>query len=288
MAKIKSRTKNRAPKKIQQEKEVIVLDDQQGLIFENEKQIFAYFEKYIEKLEEEYQSVRIENDFSDSEQAKMEEHLEPTLEQPDQIWRDEKTFEDLMIFHFIRKWTDGKIDFYYVVTSLVSSEEEYPTFVFTHFPTKDPELLHNYQRGELVYDREVEKVQAGSIDGDALGEGDPLAVGLYRSMMKLRSDKDLPESEFKKYQELRDETIESADEIWRKTDMDGNILVTFIKDYPDHETPHLVYVVITQEEEQANLHSILYSFPTNDENLIDRYRQGENLQAEEVSQESSH
>lgn len=288
MAKTKSRTKNRAPKKIQQEKEVIVLDDQQGLIFENEKQLFAYFEKYIDKLEEEYQSVRTEGDFSDAEQSEMEEYLESTLEQPDQIWRDEKTFEDLIVFHFIRKYTDGTIDFHYIVTSLVSSEEEYPTFVFTHFPTKDHELLHNYQRGELVYDREVEKVQVGSIDGDALGEGDSLAVGLYQSMLKLRSDRDINESDFKNYQDLRDETIESADEIWRKTDMDGNILVTFIKDYPDHETPHLVYVVITQEEEQANLHSILYSFPTNDENLIDRYRQGENLQAEEVSQESSH
>lgn len=32
----------------------------------------------------------------------------------------------------------------------------------------------------------------------------------------------------------------------------------------------------------------MFSFPTNDESLVDRYRHGENLHAEEVVQESSH
>jgi hypothetical protein len=36
------------------------------------------------------------------------------------------------------------------------------------------------------------------------------------------------------------------------------------------------------------VHSLLFSFPTSDTYLLDRYRQGENLQAEEVVQESSH
>ncbi|NQZ19758.1 MAG: peptidase, partial [Bdellovibrionales bacterium] len=38
----------------------------------------------------------------------------------------------------------------------------------------------------------------------------------------------------------------------------------------------------------TNSHALLFSFPTSDETLVDRYRHGENLQADEVIQESSH
>lgn len=120
-------------------------------------------------------------------------------------------------------------------------------------------------------------------------EGDPLAVGLYKAMMKVRTEKDIPQEKFQDFADLREDTIESADEIWRKTDTEGHVLVSFIKEYPDHEeVKDLVYVAVTQEDEETNVHSLLFSFPTNDEALVDRYRQGENLQAEEVSQESSH
>ncbi|MBO9668798.1 MAG: peptidase, partial [Bdellovibrio sp.] len=67
------------------------------------------------------------------------------------------------------------------------------------------------------------------------------------------------------------------------------VLVCFIKEFPDHETAKdLTYIAVTQEDEETNVHSLLFSFPTTDSTLADRYRQGENLQAEEVSQESSH
>ncbi|MGZ3795811.1 MAG: PBECR2 nuclease fold domain-containing protein, partial [Pseudobdellovibrionaceae bacterium] len=113
-------------------------------------------------------------------------------------------------------------------------------------------------------------------------------MGLYIAMMKVRGEKDIPQELFQDFADLREETIESADEIWRKNDLEGNVLVTFIKEYPDHETKDLIYIVVTQEDATTNVHSLLFSFPTTDSTLADRYRQGENLQAEEVTQESSH
>ena len=108
-------------------------------------------------------------------------------------------------------------------------------------------------------------------------------------MARLRGEKDIPQDKFQEFADLREDTIENADEIWRKNDLDGNVLVSFIKEYPDHETiTDLTYIAITQEDEESNTHSLLFSFPTNDRTLVDRYRQGENLQAEEVSQESAH
>jgi hypothetical protein len=47
-------------------------------------------------------------------------------------------------------------------------------------------------------------------------------------------------------------------------------------------------MVVTEEDTEAQVNSLLFSFPTKDETLVDRYRQGENLEAEEVATESSH
>ena len=130
----------------------------------------------------------------------------------------------------------------------------------------------------------------GGIEGDALSEGDDLALGLYKAMLIVRSTSDIEESLFQNYAELREETIEEADEIWRNTTSNGYTLVTFIKDFSRAEegAEHLYYMAVTLEDEGTNSHALLFSFPSNDENLVDRYRHGENLQAEEVIQESSH
>lgn len=283
------KTKSRGKKKQATEsKELIIIDEAAGLIFESEKELFAYFAPYIEKLEKNYQSLRTQDDFTDMVQVKLETHLEVALDEPDEIWKDEKTFPDLVIHYFIKKIDSDIGEFHYIAVTYVSTEDHYPTFVFHHYPTKIKSMLEASRSGEIIYDRKYEKLQTSAIEGDAVMEGDPLAMGLIDSMLKLRSDKDIPESDFKKFADLRDETIETGDEIWRKNDLEGNVLVTFIKEFPDHEVKDLFYIVVTQEDPQSNVHSLLFSFPTIDKTLVDRYRQGENLQAEDVEQESSH
>lgn len=264
----------------------IVIDQQAGLVFHSEKELYDYFRPQIEALEKEHQSWRKDDDIMEEDVPGLGEHLDHTLDEPAEIWYDEKTFKEFPIFHFIRPLDE--LDAFHVAVTYVSSDDE-PTFIFLHFVTKDLELASRYRRGDLVYDRAFEEVGFGAIEGDALSEGDPMAIGLFLSMLKLRAETDVP---FEKFGELgaecREETIESADEIWRTNDLHGNTLVTFIKDFPDHEINDLFYVAVTQEDSQSNVHSLLFSFPTTDANLLDRYRHGENLQAEEVSQESSH
>lgn len=289
----KSRTKSRAKteksKTEESEKEYIVIDEAQGLIFESEEDLFGYFQDTIDALEHEYQSLLSDTDFTDEEQVELETYLDTTLDEPDEVWMDDQTFKDLIVYHFIRAFEHAGQPLTYVASAYVTTEEEFPTFVFIHFPTRDKNMVENYQRSELVFDKGFERTLKGAIDGDALGEGDPLAMGLYNAMLTVRSEKDIGEDQFQEFAELREDTIENADEIWRKNDLDGNILVSFIKEFPDHETQKdLGYVAVTQEDTQTNVHSLLFSFPTTDTSLVDRYRQGENLQAEEISQESSH
>jgi len=263
-----------------------VIDRPAGLVFATEKELYQHFQPKIDFLEQQYQTLVKDDDLKEEEVPKVGKLLDLTLDEPAEIWHDDKTFKEFPIFHFIRPLDD--LNAFHVAVTYVSSDDE-PTFIFLHFVTKDLELVSQYRRGDLVYDRTFEEVGFGAIDGDALGDGDPVAMGLFLSMLKLRAETDVPFEQFQNLgEECREETIETADEIWKANDLRGNTLVTFIKDFADHEIKDLHYVAVTQEDPSSQMHTLLFSFPTSDTQLLDRYRHGENLQAEEVSQESSH
>jgi hypothetical protein len=285
MAKPIKKKKLRLRRKKNQPEE-IVIDRAHGLVFKTEKELFEYFKPQINQLESEYEAVHTHDDFKDAEIDSLEDQLELTLDEPAEIWHDEKTFKEFPIFHFIRPVEE--LQAYHVAITYVSSEDE-PTFIFFHFLTRDMAVVDKFRRGDLVYDQAFEEVGFGIVEGDSLGEGDPLSMGLFLAMLKVRAENDVPFTKFQELGlELREETIETADEIWRSGDMNGHNMVTFIKEYPDHEITNLHYIAVTLEDPSSQVHTLLYSFPTNDEGLVDRYRQGENLQAEEVQQESSH
>ena len=120
-----------------------------------------------------------------------------------------------------------------------------------------------------------------SSDAFALAFQQLMAVFLLSGPASLLSD-----SSQRRVQQL-DQAKQDADEIWRTNDTMGNILVSFIKDFSDHDRG-LTYIVVTVEDTPSNSHALLFSFPTKDSALADRYRHGESLHADEVVQESSH
>lgn len=279
---------HKAPKKIQ-EKELIIIDEKQGLIFENDKTLFGYFSRQIKYYEDIYQkNYDSQTDFSEAEQIELEGYLEVTLDDPDEIWVDETTFEDMTVHTLIRTIETKQKTFHYVAVVYLNTEESYPTFVFIHFPTQDPKLLDLFREVEIIFHRKIEAIQFAAIDGDSLLEGDYLAIGLLESMLKIRGEKDISPEKFHDFAECRESTINSPDEIWRKVDSEGHVLVTFIKEFTEMNVEDLHYLVVTEEDEESQVNSLLFSFPTNDKSLVDRYRQGENLEAEEVATESSH
>ena len=279
---------HKAVKKVQ-EKELIIIDEKQGLIFENEKTLLGYFSVPIKEFESIYKdNFDPKNDFSVIEQEELANHLEDVLDDPDEIWLDEETFEDLKIHTLIKSFETAQQVFHYVAVVYINTEENNPTFVFIHFATKDINLLEAFRRLEIVFHRKLEFIQFAAIEGDSLLEGDYLAIGLLESMLKVRGEKDIPTEKFQEFSNLRESTIDNPDEIWRKIDSEGHILVNFIKEFPDQGVEDLHYLVVTEEDPDSQVNSLLFSFPTNDTSLVDRYRQGENLEAEEVATESSH
>lgn len=260
----------------------IIIDEAQGLVFSSEQELYHHFEKEIQVLEKEFFSLRKSDDIEELEFTKYDAQLERLLDDPDEVWEDTGTLGTQRMFIYIRQFDK---DIYHVAACYLT--ESTPSFVYLHFPSKDEALVQSYRRGDLVFQRSATDAPIGSLDGDALHEGDELAAGLYKAMLLLRSEKDIGENEFHQYADYREETLEDADEIWRSGDSLGNVLVSFIKEF-NNEKEDIFYVVVTVEDAPSNSHALLFSFPTRDKGLVDRYRHGENLQAEEVVQESSH
>jgi len=261
--------------------EKIVINEADGLVFDSENELYAHFANDIIKLEKEFFSLRDEDDIPESEFVAHESSLGLTLENPDEIWEDTHSLQDQVVYVYIKKISEH---LYHVAACYLTDET--PSFVYLHFPTNNVDLVNKYRRGDSVFSPETRDVCMGAIEGDALYENDPLAVGLYSAMMMLRNTNDIPETQFLKYEELREPTLEEADEIWRSADSTGNVLVSFIKETGEDE--ELYYIAVTLEDAPSGSHALLFSFPTTDKGLVERYRHGENLQAEEVVQESSH
>lgn len=264
---------------------MIVIDPVKDLAFSDEDALFKHFQKQIEDIEHFYFEWRkqFKKDIPQKSFAKYESNLAKCLANPDEVLINED-ITDMPITIFIKN-INAKKEIYHIAFCYTYESE--PSFIFLHFPTKSEELLNELrQRSSLLFDSQTKDVYSGALDGDSLGDGDELAKGHYKAMLTLRSDKDIPQEKFKEYAPLREPAIESPDEIWRHTDSFGQNLVTFIKNFPEND--NVYYIVVTLEDPMSDSNILLFSFPTNDEPLIERYRVGENLQAEEIIQENSH
>ncbi len=282
--------KDRKP--LSQNSNEIILDPAAGLTFKTEQELYEFFQPQVDLLERVLSSSRKPDDIPEEELSNYEELLETVLEEPDEVWLWSEPLDGFKVYVYMSHFQVDEDSIYYVATTY--RVDDIPVFVYLHFPTRDFDLADQFRKGELIYDRVLKIVEKGALDGDALGQGEDLAVGLYQAMLKLRANSDIVENKFISYGGLREPSINEPDEIWKSTDLSGHSLVTFIREYgiedlpfelrPKKELP-VYYVVITVEEDQTNQHALLFSFPTTDEALVTRYRHGENLQSESYAKE---
>lgn len=283
---VSGKKKKSKKSKESQAKAQIIIDEGRGLIFDSEDDVIEHFKNEIETLEKEYHEWRSETDINLEDVEDIDQHLTELLQEPDEVWLSSEVLNGISLGTFIGYFEaeEQDISFYYI--TLTYFVDNIPRFVFLHFATTDLNLVKKYQRGQKIYDRNNQAIQSDEEAVDALTEGDELAVGLYRAMLKLRNQTDIPESEFQNYINHREETIEEPDEIWRKIDSEGRVLVSFVKSIEDGGDTK--YIVVTMEDEATESQYLLFSFPTKDSNLVDRYKQGESLDASSYSREESH
>lgn len=258
--------------------EELVIDPVRKWVFKNEDELYNFFEKDIEKIENKFKKFIVKS------LPTKKQTLEFTLDDPDEVWERADLFDDeRLVYSFIKNYGQS------IEVAICHIFEQEPVFVYSHFTLNPEEDISALKFEYLTRDSKIKEVFKGALPGDSLSEGDELAVGLYKAMLILRSADDFEEETFSDFIEIREETIEQADEIWRSMDLYGNHLVHFIKEYEfEDREESFFYIATTQEDSLTDSNILLFSFPTRDLTLVDRYRVGENMQAEEISQEGSH
>src|SRR5690606_33715019 len=73
--------------------EKIVINETEGLVFESENDLYAHFSEDILKLEREFFNLRSDDDIREDDFHDYERNLNPTLENPDEIWEDAASLE---------------------------------------------------------------------------------------------------------------------------------------------------------------------------------------------------
>jgi len=268
------------------EESAFVINEENDLVFCSEECLQAHFAPQIETLAKELEQHHPKDDISEKKYEAYADCLDQLLEQPSEIWEDTETFSDITVHNFIGEFQVEEETIYYLAVVYLTGDT--PSFVFLHFPTRDVKLVEIYRRGRLIFDRSQAEIEIDASESDALSEGDELAKGLYQAMMRLRNGQDISEEDFSDYLKFRQETIEAGDEMWRSTDLQGNTLVTFIREFSSEDIGDLFYIVVTVEDVVSGSHFILFSFPTRDGNLVDRYRHGQNLESDGLVRQESH
>lgn len=255
--------------KIVDDEAAILVDDDNDLIYCNEGCIREYFESDIERIEEEHLKQRTPKDIPVAEFTKFENYLQPLLGEPDEIWEVDVKEEQPPLGFFIGEFLDKEAPLFYIAAVYLSGEKA--VFVYSHFPTRDLELVQKYRRDELIYDSSESEENLESQDD--VDEDNP-GIDLFEEMLENRSESDIDPEEFHTYGELKKATMETPEEVWRRIDDAGNSLLIFIAHHvKGAET--IAYVVVGLEEDVNEQVMPLFGFPTLDQKMVDRFRGGE-------------
>jgi hypothetical protein len=91
-------------------------------------------------------------------------------------------------------------------------------------------------------------------------------------MLRHRETSDIPQGEFEEYVHLVDQTIENPDEVWELQDEGDNPILTLISQH--EENLHYVVICTFEATESQESWRVIYSFPTREASLVQRYRRG--------------
>jgi hypothetical protein len=257
-------------KKITDDEIAVLVDDDNDLIFCQDSCVKEHFDSDIERLEDEHIALRGSTDIPLEDFAKYENFLPLVLNEPDEIWEIEAEDEAPLAF-YIGEFLHENETIFYVAAVYLTAER--PSFVYIHFPTRDTKLVEQYRRGELIFD---ESSSEETSDEPDLMEEEGIGFELYSEMIEHRSDNDIDEEEFPRFISLRQPTIESPEEVWRNVDEEGNAILTFIAHH-NFESQIIAYVAVTLEDEVSQETIPIFSFPTVDTKLLERFRTGELL-----------
>lgn len=101
---------------------------------------------------------RSKNDIPPSDYGLYQACLEETLETPDEVWSHESQAEEpIKLYHFIKHYPEENPGIWFVIVARETDDEE-QIEIIDAFPSKDPQLVDHYRRGE----QEVGQIESKS------------------------------------------------------------------------------------------------------------------------------
>ena len=255
------------------DEKVVYVEENSTRFFCSEKCIRAYYDPMGEHYRKQMLEVRDPHDIPHADFNEYESYAPLCLANPDEIWAD-NTETGESVTYFLSNFTNEGGKFTYIVMCFCLELE--PTYILLSFPTRDKKLVEEFRRGEKVEVQEPDEANPEPEVSPVLTEDFLARQGnaIEEEMLRHRNSKDIPKKEFEEHAHLLDQTIENPDEVWELEDEGENTLLTLISQHGDN----LHYIVIcTYDQNAENQESwrVIYSFPTNDPAMVQRYRRGQ-------------
>jgi hypothetical protein len=257
----------------------------------------------------EYHQIRSQADLQTAEREELSHLRWSTLREPDEVWR-EKTLSGDYRHTLIAEFQPLERRVWCVCLSLFLRGE--PSFLFLSIITRNEALVDRYRKGERmrwvkrsdvdiqnathpkpseeqmaldgtqISDEEM-GVESVSFPTDGLADGWSAEEAVRAALNSSRRQDDIPQEDFSSFQACIEETLQSPDQVWSLVAETTGAEVSegedqiqfyhFIKHYPSSES-EFWYVIVAKEVPEEEHLEVLEAFPTRDEELVARYRQG--------------
>lgn len=254
------------------DEKIVYVEESANRYFCSEKCIRAYYDPMSEHYRKQMLDIRDPHDISEADFAEYESYAPLCLSNPDEEWVDTTEFGET-ITYFLSNFTNEGGKFTYIVACFCLEDE--PTYILLSFPTRDKKLAEEFRRGEKI-ERKDDDEEPGEpeISSPVLTEDFLARQGnaIEEEMLRHRDPTDVPKEEFEEYVHLVDQTIENPDEVWELQDEGDNPILTLISQH--EESLHYVVICTFDATQTQESWRVIYSFPTRDPALVQRYRRG--------------
>ena len=278
-------------KELKEAEELFFVEEILGRHFCGESCIEEFYAPLVKGFEKSEAEIR--NDFGlQNETCRMMTRepsvMEELLAKPDEIWLYENDIEQ-KFYTFIKemglsgaKKETGSL---YCI-SICFVFQKRPSFVILCSSTRSESFVESFKKGKKIekpqsfLEKEDEQVeQEISLDKDVLQAAQQKKSSFLAELLDHRSSNDIAYESFSLYDEFMNPTLEEPDEIYRKTDNEGDKILTYIKAHTRSGVSFFYFVLCLRLENvpEEGSYGILpfLSFPSVDGDLATQLKRGE-------------
>ena len=280
-------------KRLKDVEEILFIEDNSTRGFCSEKCILSFYRLYMKVFQEE--ELKLRSVYSLGVDEKLltpseEEHfIHEALYSPHEIWQDTSELSEVYYTHILELELNGPV----FVILICSYFESTPSFIYHKLITRSEKLVENYRVGDSLdfatnqdQDRHQDSEQETSYETDSeielpaelIEQMELKKSQLLAELLEARTLADIDFEEFIDYEKFLTSTLETPDEVFEKTDDEGEVIATFIKSFKeDHFC--FYYVAICWKCHVDGINDLvlvpILSFPSTDNDLYQDYAVGD-------------